>query len=233
MALSYSLLDVDNNPTLTSYPHVTGDSFATTSGSLVIVAIRTLCDSITEAQHYTLSGDLISSPAFIVAKLRSGSTTNCWEFYSATGTGSTDNLTINYNGSGISFAGGITDTIHVLTWEITGATGLTVSQFKTATGSSATASVTLDSTVAAGSECFYTATWQDVTDSASPGSGWTQVNQIAASQFMYAQYHPSPSGAQSGQVSNIASQDYLAIIYEIAVPGSGGTDGGFGHIPIN
>lgn len=233
MALTYAELDLDINLSLSSFPYSTSSSFATTADSLVIVAIRTECDSITEAQHYTLSGDNITNSGFIAAKYRNGSTTVCFEWYSATGTGDTDNLTVNYNGSGLSFAGGITDTMHIGVWEARGESGLSVRQHKTAAASNATASVTLDSAVLAGNECFYTASWSDPTDVATPGSGWTELTEISVTNLHYAQWHSSPSGSQNGQVSNIASMNNVSIILEINKPSSSSSGGGFGHIPIN
>jgi hypothetical protein len=103
-----------------------------------------------------------------------------------------------------------------------GSAGMSIIQSNYVAATSSTATVALPSSVRAGSECLYMASWADPADSATPGTGWTEVTggdvSRTAARF-YAQYHPSPSGAQSGAVSALTSQANRAVIFEIGADG--------------
>ena len=149
------------------------------------------------------------------------SSTKLWtlQLFLARGNGSASAVTFTVDqGPDLDLGGDYAHLCRV--YEIAGTTGVPIGvrQHKTAyAASTSTAAVTLTNAVLPDSECIYLALWETPSDTATPGSGWTERSDASwesMAQF-YVQTEPTPTGAQQGSVSAIATQEAVSAIFEV------------------
>lgn len=231
MAFTWSV-PLTGGHTVSGGTFVNTSSFTTTAGSLVYIVIRTEADVVSAGDLFNPVGSPVTNVNYVRSTGPSGIVNVRVALYSAEGTGNTGTMSQGYEGSGISFTGGVTDNQQIEVYQAVqaGVTSNTVIQSNGASATSSTATVTLDDPVVPGNECLYIGHWTDYTDVATPGTGWTELSDTSTLSPMYAQYHSSPTGAQSGQVSAIASQANCSMIIEIENTQNRG--GGWGTVGI-
>lgn len=196
---------------------VSTSSFSATAGSTVVIQVA--CGGFYYPTSFTsLTGAPITGATLLYDAVEFYNSAGYHEttgLYVATATGSSGTITLTYPdvdpvGSNTPQNGSF------LAIEVVPQVTVVQSARAQTTAGNSTATVTLSSSVGTGTECLYLAVWDGSTDDATPGSGWTEISDAAAgSNRVYAQYEPTPSGSQNGQVSGIASHPNASYILEL------------------